>query len=507
MKKIGFENFRSLKNIEDIEIKPLTVIVGKNSSGKSTFLRAFPLLKQSIETKTNSPILWYDPNFVDYGSYDECLNCKAKEENVIVFRYCFEMNSKHETSYALFFRKRKQVYGEINLEITITKEKDNEYVKQINLRIDESEINLCLSKSSIFESIVINGENLTPKIELHGISINSIIPQMIAKEKDNFSFNFDLVDNNIFKILGELTRKGTKKETLELMLHSFVIGGYEKFYKSFFKRGYPATWYERVKNREKNDPLFITLYNYFILSNLNHLLAEVDSYLSTYFGQVYYVAPVRATAERYYRIQGLAVNSIDPRGINLPMFLENQSKTDFLKFQKWTLENFKFEPIVSKEGGHLSISINIDNQKINLADTGFGFSQILPIITQLWFVINQNNSRNSSTKTFVIEQPELHLHPSIQALLIDTFINILNYSADKRIDLKIIFETHSETMINRIGQQIAYNNIKNDKINIVVFDTDGFETSTTTGLYDKKGQLKNWPFGFFYPDKISNNAF
>ena len=58
MKSIGIKNLRSLKNVEQIEIKPITILVGRNSSGKSTFLRIFPLLKQTLEAKTAEPILW-----------------------------------------------------------------------------------------------------------------------------------------------------------------------------------------------------------------------------------------------------------------------------------------------------------------------------------------------------------------------------------------------------------------------------------------------------------------
>lgn len=506
MNKIGFENLRSLKNIEDIIIRPLTIVVGKNSSGKSTFLRTFPLLKQSIETKTNSPILWYDPNYVDFGSYEECLNKRSIKENNIVFRYSFKLDKTPEDNFSIFYKKRKTVSGNVNLKITITKEKDSEYLKNIFIDLDGAIINLSFSKASNIESIIINGEDLTPRVELHCVTINGLIPQILSRGKVGFAFNFETIDIAILKILSSLNRKGTKKETIETMLQRLEIGDYDKFYNSLTQKGFTTTWYEKIKNKKKNDEVLISLHNHLLLSNLNNLLDLVNNYLSSFFKEVYYVAPVRATAERYYRIQGLAVNAIDPRGINLPMFLENQNKSDFLQFQKWTIENFKFEPIVSKENGHLSISIKIDNQKINLADTGFGFSQILPIITQLWFVINQNGSRRKSSKTFVIEQPELHLHPSMQALLIDTFIKILKFSTEKDMDLKIIFETHSETMINRIGQQIAYKNISNENVSIVVFESDGFETTTATGIYDEKGQLRNWPLGFFYPEKISNNV-
>ena len=55
--KIGFKNLRSLKDTGLIDIKPITFLLGQNSSGKSTFLRSFPRLRQSVETKTKGPIM------------------------------------------------------------------------------------------------------------------------------------------------------------------------------------------------------------------------------------------------------------------------------------------------------------------------------------------------------------------------------------------------------------------------------------------------------------------
>ncbi|MBU5877207.1 AAA family ATPase, partial [Vibrio cholerae O1] len=63
----------------------------------------------------------------------------------------------------------------------------------------------------------------------------------------------------------------------------------------------------------------------------------------------------------------------------------------------------------------------------------FAQSQILPILTQLWFSsINQpqTNGRFApaiTNKYLVIEQPELHLHPRFQAKMVDVFIKVINY--------------------------------------------------------------------------------
>ena len=58
VKEIQLKNFRSLKDTGIQTLSPITLLVGENSSGKSTFLRAFPLIKQSISQRTSGPILW-----------------------------------------------------------------------------------------------------------------------------------------------------------------------------------------------------------------------------------------------------------------------------------------------------------------------------------------------------------------------------------------------------------------------------------------------------------------
>ena len=74
LKNIGIKRLRSLWDTDLIKIAPLTILVGKNSCGKSTWLRSFPLLSQTLQTDTNEPILWYDRNKDDFGIFEESLS-------------------------------------------------------------------------------------------------------------------------------------------------------------------------------------------------------------------------------------------------------------------------------------------------------------------------------------------------------------------------------------------------------------------------------------------------
>ena len=95
LEAFGVKNLRCLKDTGFVPIRPITVLVGRNSSGKSTFLRAFPLLRQSVETARNSPILWYHERYVDFGSLKDAASNRLSEPSVTFqFRLGLPPNSE-----------------------------------------------------------------------------------------------------------------------------------------------------------------------------------------------------------------------------------------------------------------------------------------------------------------------------------------------------------------------------------------------------------------------------
>ena len=88
--KLRIQNLRSIKDSFDIELKPIMILVGANSSGKSTFLRSFPLFSQSVDKKLRGPIAWFDTSFVDFGDYKTAKNRYAEESEGISFYYRFK---------------------------------------------------------------------------------------------------------------------------------------------------------------------------------------------------------------------------------------------------------------------------------------------------------------------------------------------------------------------------------------------------------------------------------
>ena len=90
IKAVRIQNLRSLKDTGYIQIKPLTILLGTNSSGKSTFLRSFLLFTQSVNKRLRGPISWFDDALVDFGDFYTALNAEAKENGAPI-RFSFRV--------------------------------------------------------------------------------------------------------------------------------------------------------------------------------------------------------------------------------------------------------------------------------------------------------------------------------------------------------------------------------------------------------------------------------
>lgn len=153
LNSIRIQNLRSLTDTTTIQLKPLTVLVGKNSVGKSTFARTFPLLRQTCEAQKKSPILWYG-KFVDFGDFNTAINKKNTEDG-ITFTFNFSV------SYSEYCK----ILGSGALISKILKRQDIEPEEIISAKIS---INLIDSK---------NNENpqYTIKTELKNDNIDIIL--------------------------------------------------------------------------------------------------------------------------------------------------------------------------------------------------------------------------------------------------------------------------------------------------------------------------------------------
>ncbi|MBN2589771.1 MAG: DUF3696 domain-containing protein [Sedimentisphaerales bacterium] len=138
------------------------------------------------------------------------------------------------------------------------------------------------------------------------------------------------------------------------------------------------------------------------------------------------------------------------------------------------------------QGGRFELRAEVNSQGVSasLTDVGFGISQFLPII-----VADLQLSRNS---TLLLAQPEIHLHPSVQALLGNYFIK-----QTKEYDKHYIIETHSEYLLNRIRLAIVKGEIESFDVSVYYFENTIDGTKTYEIEFTENGEIKNAPQGFF----------
>ena len=154
------------------------------------------------------------------------------------------------------------------------------------------------------------------------------------------------------------------------------------------------------------------------------------------------------------------------------------------------IEEYRIEKIGERQEYEVKVRIKGADQFVGLPDVGFGVSQVLPVIVQLFYA--PDNS------VIFIEQPEIHLHPNAQALLADVIIDAINMRENqKKRRVQVIIETHSEHLLRRLQRRISEEEIKTSDVK-AYFAKNNQKSSQLEELnVDEYGNILNWPDGFF----------
>ena len=245
-----------------------------------------------------------------------------------------------------------------------------------------------------------------------------------------------------------------------------------------------------MRPRDRND-----------IRNYRNVQEYLDS-LHNYLSNLEFVGPFRAYPERLYFHSGESPSRVGKHGEKAIDILVADEKRRGKKkkgitnsVSKWISDAkiAKSIEVCTLTDRHFEILVeNIETNEVeNLADTGFGCSQVLPIL-----VAGINCEPNS---LLIIQQPEIHLHPNAQAAL-GTFI----YTVAKK-GVQIIVETHSEHLLLRLQSHVASGEMKADSLNVYYHDTDNIRRTKIIkripvgedGLF-----IEKWPRGFF-PERLA----
>jgi len=423
--RLCIKNFKSLKDTGDLDIRPLTFLVGPNSSGKSSLLQILLMLRQTIDsTDIDNPLLGNN-GWVAMGAYPEFIYKGQKRRNLEVG---LEFTEPIETKGKKHLSKRRKLYMKTIFSC-------NKSTNQIELK--ESEVNIGRDIQRIFR---------------------------VGRSKK-------------YSAVLEYFKKGKPKQLL-------------------FNNVKPIKFYDfRLISKHKS------IQNLIKTHKPPDIFLYMGHVIETEIRDIFYLGPLRDFPKRIYVTSGQAPQDVGIRGERSADLLwvsrhrEKQKELDLQKEVQYWFKRFNFanrirlQPI--GEGNYFKLLI-LDpaaNIEVNLADIGFGASQTLPVILESLYA--------SPDSILLIEQPEIHLHPTAQSTLADLFIDAVN-----RRDHGFIIETHSEHILSRVRRRIAENKIEKGKIAIYYFEPSSHGTKIREIKLTNKGQYENFPKGFFEEDIV-----
>lgn len=129
----------------------------------------------------------------------------------------------------------------------------------------------------------------------------------------------------------------------------------------------------------------------------------------------------------------------------------------------------------------------------NIADVGAGVSQSLPLLLDIMAANDSSRGPrdDSNAKTFLLQQPEAHLHPRGQAELASLFVE-----AFKKRRNRFLIETHSDYIVDRVRISVRQGLLEPDDVSILYFEPKGNAVKIHNMGLDEAGNLEDVPAGY-----------
>ncbi len=493
MKKFKLYHIKSFEESEEIEIKPITVFVGKNSCGKSSLLRFPVLLAQTFKEDISSPLLLFG-EMLDYGNYDDVVNRHSNKPFGFSLEFGPELRTRLHSAMVMY--RMRSVYKEEEYARFIRRiEKVVLYVQiaRPNKKMIVQELRLEINSRNVFTLVL--------KENSYHLYLRNFLRKDVSEEEDweeHISIDASFVPFRRFIPVfhaGEWMRsyiynspeikEKKKKRLLE------IVGGYSR---------------DKITEKQRGKK-WVYVWTSLILAE--NLWNGVYRHLDHYANEVSYLGPFRESPKRTYRDSESNFDDVGVYGEHAGMLLrqDSQNNNDLLEaVSDWFYEAMGCTLDIQEISSSLfSLVVKNETKETgeeidNIIDVGYGISQVLPIVTLLLKGDERDEVRyfrDSRKRMFIIEQPELHLHPAAQAELANLFVKSSQISRSRRI----LVETHSEHLIRKLQVLIA------DPKSPITHDQVAFyyvEKDDTGNSYVKKmkvcenGQFEDaWPAGFF----------
>ena len=447
IENLRIQNFKSWQDTGDMQFSKITGFFGPNSSGKTSILQLLLMLKQTAESSDRTQVLNFgdDTTPVNLGTFRDVVHHGVSQSA------SDGTTSSSSIDWSLVWRLPKP------LTVSSTESKDGTLFSPLKMTF----------QASVFE----NRDK-----ELARLISQSFRYSFKDKARD-FSFG--------------MQRKSNSRNEYDLIHDGF----------------------EPIRTQGRPWPLPVPIKCYGFPSQATgyyqntQFLPDFNLAFEEFLGRVFYLGPLREYPQRQYIWGGGQPSDMGRRGervIDALLASRNRGKKIPLgpgrSRKSATLEEYVAKwlrdlglihsfAVQALTGGSNLYEVRVkktaSSPSVLITDVGFGVSQVLPVLTLCFYV--------PEGSTIILEQPEIHLHPMVQAGLADVFIDAIN----KR-NIQIILESHSEHLLTRLQRRIAEEEVAPQDAALYFCERDESSTSKIVPLeLDLFGNIKNWPKDFF----------
>ncbi len=424
--KFYIKDVRCFDGEHEFNIRPLTFLVGENSTGKSTMLGCLQAFSNFL--RPGYPYINFNSGPYQMGTFADIVRRSRPLKTEFQLGIDFGREGKKEDGQAKFF--------------------------------------LCLTeKEKGTEPVVCKVRWPSEKGEI-----------VFSRREDNTKSDFTI-------------KRGRRKNEFHISVNRF------SFRWHWFDLGGLRTALNRISDtlNEVEEECLRLIDSHNHKAEDDFFSRELTGSFGRYRNNMVSIAPVRSKPKRTYEP---LTETETPEGSEIPIALMNLSVSDKKKWEtlKQKLLEFGkasglFADIVTRRLGRsrsdpFQLQIKVGGHKTNLVDVGYGVSQILPILVRIML----------RKKTgFLLQQPEVHLHPRGQAELTSLLAEM---TRGQEWQNSFVIETHSDYMIDRARIEIMKGRIKPEDVSLIYFEPDGNRVKTHNIGFDSQANMIGVPQGY-----------
>ena len=483
MDKLILKNFKVFKEETSLELAPITILTGKNSSGKSSIMKALLLLADYLQNNDNQLVLPLNKQFSEKHRINEWGNAHNwfSEDKTLTLGY---EQDGHAFHFAFSSDSDDSIAGE--LQSTSIKNADSSLGLSF-VRRSKEEYDLHVSGEFIDQLInnsrIQSPSDLLVKREKMQLRLNSVRKQKAESTKTELQLiEEEQKLESQLKLLNEQVRSMSQEKTSDITTHIDLSERNVLFNTSF------------------GGLVRYGLHHHFVNSDIERGTKPTPSPIpfrftdslnrASQFG-ISHLSPNRTKQARLFTKYDSSTSEFQEliNWFAAKYFAKSNRLSRFMEYWMRELGIGESLHVKNVEGEAATVKVRIAGKQkpVDLADLGYGCGQVLTILLSILklasetsFSIGTRMLPRRKNRLLLIEEAESNLHPNLQSKLAELFVE-----AHKEFGIQFILESHSEYLIRKLQVMVATEKISKDD-SIVYYMEDGGDVKPLRFLQNGK---------------------